>query len=152
MLCLAYAGIAAAWPFHAVLLAVVLVTFLYRLRIGLLWAIVGGILLNGLTVAGNGIWILGFVAASLAVHYLVQVWFPARSLLSAGIVAPLGVVVFESVTRTVSQLLIGSGARWTWQTPVSILLHMLWAMGIVTGIVGVARIRNARLRNAYLIR
>lgn len=147
-----YAGIASAWPFHVMLIAVILVTFLYRLRIGIAWAIAGGILLDGFTVAGNGIWIFGFVSASLVVHYLLQAWFPARSLISAGAVAALGVLTFEVVTRTLGQFVIGIGATWSLKAPAAIGIHMLWAVILMTVAVGIIRSRSMRLRSSYLIR
>lgn len=147
-----YIGIASVWPFHLMLLAVIIVTFLYQLRVGLLWAVCGGILLDGFTVAGNGILILGFVVASLVVHYLLRVWFPARSIISAAAVTACGVIAFEVITRTLGQLVVGIGATWSGRAPVAIGVHILWAVVIATAVVGIARSRNMRLRSSYLIR
>ncbi len=152
-----YAGFAAHWPFHIMLLAVIIVTFLYQLRIGMYWALLGGVLLDGFTVSGNGMWALGFLLTSLGVHYLIQAWFPARSLLSAASVGALGVLIFEVVTRSFGQLLASIdaaplGSEWTIQAPFHILIHMIWAVIIVTIVVGVVRSASMGLKTAYLIR
>ncbi len=147
-----YAGIASTWPFHVMLLAIIVVTFLYQLRVGMLWAVCGGILLDGFTVAGNGILMFGFIGASLVVHYLLQTWFPARSVISAAAVAGAGVLAFEVITRTLGQLVIGIGATWSLKAPAAIGVHMLWAISISAVSIWVARSRSMRLRNSYLIR
>lgn len=147
-----YTGIASVWPFHVMLLAVIIVTFLYQLRVGLLWAVCGGILLNGFTVAGNGVIMFGFVGASLVVHYLVRGWFPARSVISAAAVAGFGVLAFEVITRTLGQFVVGIGATWSFRAPLAIGIHMLWAMILSGIVVGIVRSRTMRLRNSYLIR
>ncbi len=152
-----FAAIGGTWRVNVLLVAVLAATFLYQLRVGLGWALAAGIAMDALSVTGSGVWIFGFLGASLTVHVLLQRSFPARSVLSALAVGALGVLACECITRTLGSMLVHYGGpeiavSWGSAALKSIPLQMALGGVLVALIVAVARTRTRRLRNAFLIR
>lgn len=92
-------GMSGFLPFQVLVALVIIMTFLYRLRIGLAWAVLGGLIADSFTTTSHGALALALVLMALFVHWLLQTWFPARSILSGVLIGGMGTLVFEIIMR-----------------------------------------------------
>lgn len=150
-------GLGSVLPFNIFLVFVVLVTFLYRVRVGFLWAVISGLLANGFTLVGHGVYMISLILMVFFVNLFLNAWFPARSVTSAFVIAAVGTFIFEIISRFLSAFLflvkfIPFLPVFDKASALAVFYNIIGVTVAVTLLSFVARKTSSHVKGAFLIR